>query len=142
MDCTVLTKDNIDKNSKSNEATKHFHGPSICAFQTMKSVDDGIARRSSQNDMVGTVNNFSPPQSYINIRPLLKKCKEFSCALATVNILEDIWCELILKYQNEEVIWIENFLSAETTAKHGACIMPEKNVSQTLHPGIVPFFHY
>ena len=46
MDFTVFTKDNIDKNSKSNEATKHFHGPSICAFQTMKSVDDGIARRS------------------------------------------------------------------------------------------------
>ena len=34
-------KDNIDKNSKSNEATKHFHGTSIFAFQTMKSVDDG-----------------------------------------------------------------------------------------------------
>ena len=42
---TVFTKDNIDKNSK--EATKHFYGTNICAFQTMKSVDDGIARRSS-----------------------------------------------------------------------------------------------
>ena len=30
-----------------------------------------------------------------------------------------MWCELILKgHQNEEVIWMENFLSAETTAKH------------------------
>ena len=115
---TVFTKDNIDKNSKSNEATKHFHGPNICAFRTMKSLDDGIARRSSQNDLVGTVNDFSLPQSYINVWPLLKKCKEYSCALPTVNILEDIWCELILKYQNEEVIWMENFPSAETTAKH------------------------
>ena len=53
---TVFTKDNTDKNSKSKEATKHFHGTSIyaCAFQTMKSVDDGIVRRFSQNDMVGT----------------------------------------------------------------------------------------
>ena len=67
MDFTIFTKDNIDKNSKSNEATKHFHGPNICAFRTMKSLDDGIARRSSQNDLVGTVNDFSLPQSYINV---------------------------------------------------------------------------
>ena len=116
---TVFTKDNIDKNSKSNEATKHFHGTSICAFQTMKSVDDGIARHSIQNDLVGTVRDFSLSQSYINFPPLLKKCKEYSCALPTINIPEDIWCELILKnHQNEKVIWMENFLSAETTAKH------------------------
>ena len=53
---TVFTKDNTDKTSKSKEATKHFHGTSICAcaFQTMKSVDDGIVRRFSQNDLVGT----------------------------------------------------------------------------------------
>ena len=102
---TVFTKDNIDKNSKSNEATKHFHGTSTCAFQAMKSVDDGIARRSSQNDLVGTVSNFSLPQSYINIQSLLKKCKEYSCALPTINIPENICCELILKdQQNEEVI--------------------------------------
>ena len=69
---TVFTKDNIDKNSKSNEATKHFHGTSICAFQTMKSVDDRIARRSSQNALVGTVSDFSLPQSYTNVPSLLK----------------------------------------------------------------------
>ena len=79
-------------------------------------VDDGIVRRSSQND---TVSDFSLPQSYINVPSLLKKDKEYSCALPTINIPEDIWCELILKnHQNEELIWIENFLSAETTAKH------------------------
>ena len=115
----VFTKDNIDKNSKSNEATKHFHGTSICAFQTMKSVDDRIARRSSQNDLVGTVSDFSLPQSYINVPSLLKKDKEYSCALPTQNIPEDIWCELILKdHQNEEAIWMENFLWTETTDKH------------------------
>ena len=116
---TVFTKDNIDKNSKSNEASKHFHGTSICAFQTMKSVDEGIVRRSSQNDLVGTVSDFSLPQAYTNVPPLLKECKKYSCALPTINIPEDIWCELILKdHQNEEVIWMEKFLSAETTAKH------------------------
>ena len=41
---TVFKKDNIDKNSK--EATKHFYDTNICAFQTMKSVGDGIARSS------------------------------------------------------------------------------------------------
>ena len=115
----VFTKDDIDKNSKSNKATKHFHGTSICAFQIMKSVDDGTTRRSSQNDLVGTVSDFFLPQSYINFLPLLKKCKEYSCVLLTTNIPENIWCGLILKdHQNEEVIWMENFLSAETTAKH------------------------
>ena len=115
----TVYKDNIDKNSKSNEATKHFHGTSIGAFQIMKSVDDGIARRSSQNDLVGTISDFSLPQSYTNVPPLLKNCKEYSCASPSVNIPEDIWCKLILKdHQNEEVIWMENFLSAETTAKH------------------------
>ena len=118
MVSTVLTKDNID-NSKSNEAIKYFHGTSICAFQIMKSVDDGIARCSSQNDLVGTVSDFSLPQSYLNVPPLLKKYKEYSCALPTINIPEDIWCELILKdHQNEKIIWMENFMSAETTAKH------------------------
>ena len=68
----TVYKDNIDKNSKSNEATKHFHGTSIGAFQIMKSVDDGIARRSSQNDLVGTISDFSLPQSYTNVPPLLK----------------------------------------------------------------------
>ena len=30
-----------------------------------------------------------------------------------------MWCELILKDQQiEEIIWMENFLSDETTAKH------------------------
>ena len=40
MISTVFTKDNIDKNCKSYKETKHFHGTSICAFQTVKSVDD------------------------------------------------------------------------------------------------------
>ena len=116
----------------------------MCAFQTVKSVDDGTVRHFSQNDLVGTVSDFSLFQSYTNVPPLLKKYKECSCALPTINIPEDIWFELTLKdHQNEEVIWMENFLSAETTAKtHGACVMPEKNMCQTLHPRIVPFFHY
>ena len=118
---TVLTKDNIDKNSKSNEATKHVHDISICAFQSVKSVDDGIARRYSHNDLGGTSDDFSLSQSYKYIQPLLNKYKEYSSALLTINILEDIWCELILKdHQNKEVIWMENILPDETTAKtHG-----------------------
>ena len=116
---TVFEKDSKDKISKSNEATKYFHGTSLCAFQSMKPVDDGIARRYSHKDLVGTVGDFSLPQSYTNAPPLLKKYKKYSCALPTVNIPEYIWCEPIWKdHENEEVIWMENFLSAETTAKH------------------------
>ena len=67
---------------------------------------------------MGTVSAFSLPESYTNVLPLLKKNKEYPCALLTINIPEDIWCKLILKdHQNEEVIWMENFLSSETTAK-------------------------
>ena len=69
---------------------------------------------------MGTVGDFSLPQSSTNAPPLLKKYKKYSCALPTVNIPEYIWCELIWKdHPNEEVIWMEKFLSAETTAKHG-----------------------
>ena len=74
-------------------------------FSTMRLVDDGIARRSSQNDLVDTVSDFTLPQSFTNIPPLLKKCQEYSSALPTINIPEDIWCELTLEdHQNEEVI--------------------------------------
>ena len=45
-----FTKDNIDKISKSNEATKFFFGTRLCAFQSVKPVDDRIARRYSHND--------------------------------------------------------------------------------------------
>ena len=41
---TVFEKDSKDKISKFNEATKYFHGTSLCAFQSMKPVDDGITR--------------------------------------------------------------------------------------------------
>ena len=66
---TICTKDNIEKNSK------HFHGTSICAFQTMKPVDDGITRRSSQNDLVGTVSDFPLPQFSTNLSLLLKSAR-------------------------------------------------------------------
>ena len=69
----------------------------MCAFQTVKSVDDGTVRHFSQNDLVGTVSDFSLFQSYTNVPPLLKKYKECSCALPTINIPEDIWFELTLK---------------------------------------------
>ena len=66
---------------------------------------------------MGTIDDFSLRQSYAHILPLLRKYKEYSCALPTINIPGYIWCELILKDQQiEEVIWVENFLSAETTA--------------------------
>ena len=74
------------------------------AFQAMKSVDGGIARRGSYNDLVGTDDDFSLPQSYTCVPPPLKKYKESSCVLPTINILKDIWCELFLRdHQNVEV---------------------------------------
>ena len=64
---TVFTKDSLDKTSKSNEANKYFLDASVCAFRSMKPGDDGITRRYSHNDLVGTVGDFSLPQSYTNL---------------------------------------------------------------------------
>ena len=76
----------------------------MCAFYSVKSVDDGITKRDSHEDLVGKVSDFFLPQSYTYVPPPLKKCKEYSCVLLTINIRKDIWCELILKdNQNEEV---------------------------------------
>ena len=96
-------------NSESNESAKHSSATSIFAFHSMKSLDDGIARRYSHNNLVSTVTNLSLSQLYTSVASLLKKYKEYSCALPNINILvEDIWCELMLKlrqsnHQNEEV---------------------------------------
>ena len=74
------------------------------AFQSMKSVNNGIGRQDSHNDLVGTAGGFSLLQSYTYVPPPLKKYKEYSCVLATLNIPKDIWCGLILNvYQNSEV---------------------------------------
>ena len=81
------------------------------------SVDNGIARRYSHKDLVGIVGDFFLFHSYLNVSALLKKYKEYSFALRNINIQKDIWCKLILNdHQNEEFIWMENFLSAKTTA--------------------------
>ena len=45
--------------------------------------------------------------------------KQPNIYLAQADVLFSLWNQLILKDQQiEEVIWVENFLSAETTAKH------------------------
>ena len=47
-----------------------------------------MAKHSIQNDLVGAVSDFSLPQSYTNVPPLLKKCKEYSYVLPIINIPE------------------------------------------------------
>ena len=92
----------------------------MCAFQSMKSVDN--RRHDSHNDLVGTIGDFSLTLSYTNVPPPLKKYKEYSCALTTINIPKDIWCGLILKdHQNEEVT--RSFCQLLKT--QGACTMQE-----------------
>ena len=69
----AFTKDNLDKNSKSDESTEYFHSKSIYVFQSMKSVDDGIVRLYSLKALVGTVGDFSMLQSHTYYPPILKK---------------------------------------------------------------------
>ena len=81
-----------------------------------KSVGDGIARRDSHNDLVGTVGHFSMHLYITHVPPPLKKYKECPCTLPSVNIPKNIWCGLILKnHQNQEVT---EFLSGETLPKN------------------------
>ena len=47
----------------------------MCAFQSIKLVDGGIAKRDSHNDLVGTVDGFSLPQSYTYVPPPLKNTR-------------------------------------------------------------------
>ena len=92
----------------------------------MKSVDDGIAKRDSHEDLVGKVGDFFLPQAYKYVAPPLKKYKEYSCVLLTINIRKDIWCEMILKdNQNEEVT--RSFCQLKLLLKtNGAFPMQEK----------------
>ena len=91
------------------------------------------------SDLVGTAGDFSLPQSYIYVSPPLKKYKEYSCTLTTINIPKDICCGLILKdHQNEEVT---EFLSAETSvSKAWSLCHAGKKVRQSQHPQIISLF--
>ena len=87
----------------------------------MKSVDDGIARCDSHNDLVGTVGDFSLHLYITYVPPPLKKYKEYSCALPTINNSKDIWCGMTLKdHQNQKVI--RSFCPLNLLLKkYGAC---------------------
>ena len=93
---TVFTKDYIGKNSKSNEATKHFHGWNICMFQCIKSVDDRIVRSYSHNSLLGTVADFFLSQPYTYIPPLLNPTKVANLfVIIWKPLLYQPWCSLI-----------------------------------------------
>ena len=113
---TVFTKDNIDKNSTSNETTEHFHRTSVCAFQSMIS-ENGVRRTDIRNESETVVRDFSLPRSYTEIPPSQNKCKQYSFPLPTVNIPESISDDAILNINRiEEINWMNALLSADNTA--------------------------
>ena len=61
----------------------------VC-FLVTKLADDGTARRGSYKDFRGTVGDFFLLRSYTYVPRPLKKYKEYSCTLPTINILKDI----------------------------------------------------
>ena len=87
MTFTVFTKDNIGKYFDNHQSPWYNY---ICAFQSVKSADNGIAGHGSHNDLVGTVGDFSLLWSYKYVPPPLKECKEYSYASLTFNIPRDI----------------------------------------------------
>ena len=85
---------------------------------------------------MGTVGDFSIHLYIIYVPPPLKKYKECSCALSSINIPKNIWCGLILKDdQNQEVT--RSFCQVKLFLKtHGAYTLQE-NRAPTLHPRII-----
>ena len=65
---TIFTKDNIDCNSSSNTSTKHTHSTSLCAFQCLKSVDDGIKRHVPECTDATLTSDLDLPESYTNVQ--------------------------------------------------------------------------
>ena len=102
----------------------------MCPFQSMKSVYNGIARPDSHNKLVVTFVDFSLSRYYAYGPPPLKKYKEYSYALPTINIPKDRWCELILKdHQNEEVT--RSFCQLKPLLiTYRACVMQEKTCAK------------
>ena len=91
---TVFTKDNIDKNSSSDTASKHFHGTSICAFQAKETPMDGIDRNANMNirfnNPTSTI-SFDLPSSYTDIKDVCSKTpKVYTCPTPSVNPREDL----------------------------------------------------
>ena len=111
---TVFTKDNIDKNSSSNQATKHFHGTSVCAFQSMKTITDGLIQINANSDSSPSVGDHTLPQSYTNVPQLINKCAQYSCPLPTVNVPDGICDDSILNDNRiEETKWMESILTSD-----------------------------
>ena len=133
----MFTKENIDKNNSGNQATKHFHGTSVCAFQSLMSSSEGTSRNDN-NYSTTEISDYTLTQSYTDTPHILKKCRGYTCPLPTVNIPDDICDNLMLNSNRiEETLWMENVLSPDTTlqksqsshhaGKHRASIPPPCN---------------
>ena len=111
---TVFTKDNIDKNSSSNTASKHFHGTSICAIQTMGTPMDEIDRKANMNVSFNSpafTISFDLPSSYTDIKDVCSKTpKVCTCLTTSVNPCEDLMKDDILIENEKEIMWMENVI--------------------------------
>ena len=117
---TVFTKDNIDKNSSSNNATKHFHGTSICAFQCLKSIDDGVKRENNNVafDTQPLHGDYSLPLAYTNVKSTSVNHKTYSYPVPSVNVPDNICNESLLQNsRTEEIDWLEFVLSTKSADK-------------------------
>ena len=96
----VFTKNNIDKNSSSNTASKHFHGTSICAFQAKGTPMDGIDRNANMNIRLNNPTStisFDLASSYIDIKDVCSKTKVYTCPTPSVNPCEDLIKDLKIR---------------------------------------------
>ena len=97
---TVFTKDNIDKNSSPNQATQHFHGTSICAFQPTKPSNLGLSRKPSDDSSNSTTNDFLLPSSYTDVPCIINKADRYTCPITTANI-PDVIIDITILNENQ-----------------------------------------
>ena len=110
---TSFTQDNIDKNSSSKTASRHFHGTSICAFQAKETPMDGTDRNANMNirfnNPTSTISS-DLPSSYTDIKDVCSKTpKVYTCPTPSVNLCKDlINNDILFENKKKEIMWMEN----------------------------------
>ena len=111
---TVLLKDNIDVNARSNFISSHYHGTSISIIQFMTEENEGIEfpEVDISADVHPKSKKLSPlPQEYINVQKLFAEksntSSELCAPLCCVNVSYDIEFNLIDDAVNDETEWLD-----------------------------------
>ena len=111
---TVLLKDNIDVNARSNFVNSHYHGTSISIIQFVTNEDKGVdfPEIDISNNISTKSKKLSPlPGEYINVQKLFSEEKtrvnELWAPLCSVNISAESAFVVMENAVSEEARWLD-----------------------------------